>query len=86
MFFFVALHLVNWFTIILLIGNIFNVIANEGLRLNDLQKELWVLRRIDDIVSGLLIVLVWYYVLFPLVLHYVLFPLVLHYVLLLLDQ
>ena len=50
---------------ILLIGNIFNVIANEGLRLNDLQKELWVLRKIDDIVSGLLIVLVSYYVLFP---------------------
>ena len=80
----------------MLIGNIFNVIANEGLSLNDLQKELWVLRRIDDIVSGFLIVLVWYYVMFPisravhvlipLVLHYVLFPLVLHYVLLLLDQ
>ena len=39
---------------------------------NDLQKKLWILRRIDDIVSGLLIVLVWWYVLFPLVLHYVL--------------
>ena len=54
----------KWFTIILLIGNIFNVIANEGLRLNDLQKKLRILRRIDDIVSGLFIVLVWYYVLF----------------------
>ena len=57
---------------ILLIGNIFNVIANEGLMVNDLQKKLWILRRIDDIVSGLLIALVWYYLLFPLVLHYVL--------------
>ena len=75
--FFCCITFVKWFTIILLIGNIFNVIANEGLMVNDLQKKLWILRRIDDIVSGLLI---------PLVLHYVLFPLVLHYVLLLLDQ
>ena len=70
--FFFCITFVKWFTIILLIGNIFNVIANEGLMLNDFQKKLWILRRIDDIVSGLLIVLVWYYVLFPLVLHYVL--------------
>ena len=50
---------------------------NEGLRVNDLQKKLWILRRSEDVVSDLLIVFV---------LNYVLFPLVLHYVLGLLDQ
>ena len=69
--FFCCITFVKWFIIILLIGNSFNVIANEGLMVNDLQK-FWILRRTDDIVSGLLIVVVWYYVLFPLVLHYVL--------------
>ena len=44
--------------IILLFGNIFNVIVNKGPRVNDLQKKLWTLTRFEDIVSVLLIVIV----------------------------
>ena len=84
--FFCCITFGKWFTIILHIGNIFNVIVNEGLRVNDLMKNLWILRSFDEVVSGLLFVLVWFYVLFPSVLYYELFPSVLHFVLLLLDQ
>ena len=53
---------------------------NEGLKVHDLQKKLWVLRRSKDIVSVLLIVLC------IISINIVLFLLALHYVLLSLDQ
>ena len=56
---------------ILLFGNIFNIIVNEGLRVNDSQKDLWFPRRFENMVSGLLISIILCHVSFLIVVHYV---------------